>query len=60
MDDFRECANCKYQKGFNIFFKRVKGAMKICLICPNCGQSYDIDWYTTEVKELKADARLKF
>lgn len=60
MDEFRECVDCRYQKGFNVFLKRVQGKIKVCLICPNCGQSYDINWYTDDIKDFKADTSLKF
>ncbi len=53
MEEFRQCPNCAYQKGFHVFFKRAKNKMKIGLICPNCGQSYDLGWLTTVVKSFK-------
>ncbi|MCE5194384.1 MAG: hypothetical protein LLF28_02845 [Nitrospiraceae bacterium] len=60
MDELRECINCNYQKGFNIFFKRTKGKIKICLVCSNCGQSYDLDWITTNIKDFKTEKGLMF
>ncbi|MBI5025673.1 MAG: hypothetical protein HZC12_02885 [Nitrospirae bacterium] len=52
-EEFRACPACAYERGFHVFFKRVKGRTKICLICPNCGQSYDIGWITASIKEIK-------
>jgi transcription elongation factor Elf1 len=53
MEEFRVCPECDHEKGFQIFFKKVKGKIKIDLICPNCGQSYDLGWSTTSIKSFK-------
>ncbi|MEW6109931.1 MAG: hypothetical protein AB1632_12305 [Nitrospirota bacterium] len=55
MEDFRVCVNCEYQKGFHVTFKRLKGKVKIALVCPNCGQSFDIGWTTSTIKSFKAE-----
>jgi hypothetical protein len=55
MDDFRVCLNCEYKKGFHLFFRKTgKSRVKILLICPNCGQSYDLGWTTSTIKSFKA------
>ncbi|MBI5638818.1 MAG: hypothetical protein HZA17_00175 [Nitrospirae bacterium] len=62
MEDFRVCLSCDYKKGFHVFFRRSKGKgrVKICLICPNCGQSYDLGWITSSIKSFKPDQGLVF
>jgi len=55
MEELRVCISCDYQKGFHIYFKKVKGRVRICLVCPNCGQSYDFGWVTSTIKSFKAD-----
>ncbi len=56
MDEFRVCPNCEYQRGFHVAFRKTaKGKVKIGLICPNCGQSYDLGWTTASVKSFKAE-----
>lgn len=55
MEELRVCANCNYEKGFHVFFKKNKGKIKIFLICPNCGQSYDIGWTASSIKTFKAE-----
>ncbi|OGW38211.1 MAG: hypothetical protein A2Y97_08980 [Nitrospirae bacterium RBG_13_39_12] len=56
--EFRVCPTCNYQKGFHVFFKNAKGKTRIGLICPNCGQSYDLGWLTTSIKSLKPEKGL--
>ncbi len=58
MEEFRQCTNCAYQKGFHVFFKRLKGKVKICLICPNSGRSYDIGRLTTSIRGFKSEKGL--
>jgi len=60
MEEFRICLTCDYKKGFHVFFRKDKGKMKIMLICPNCGQSYDLGWTTATIKSLKAEKGLQF
>lgn len=60
MEELRVCASCEYQKGFHVFFRRVKGRVKIYLLCPNCGQSYDIGWNTSSIKTFKAEMGIKY
>jgi len=55
MEEFRVCPNCSYERGFHVYFKKNKGKIKICLICPNCGQSYDLGWSTSTIKSFKAE-----
>jgi len=43
-DEFHACPSCDYERGFHVSFRR-KGAdkaLKLILICPNCGTRYDI------------------
>jgi predicted RNA binding protein YcfA (HicA-like mRNA interferase family) len=59
MDDFRICLNCDYQKGFHVSFRKTgKSRVKIILICPHCGQSYDLGWITSMIKSFKAEKGL--
>ncbi len=52
-DSFRVCLNCGYQRGFHVYFKKVSGGKaRLGLICPSCGQSYDIGWVTADISEL--------
>lgn len=53
VNSFRVCINCGYQRGFHVHFKDVsEGKARLGLICPSCGQSYDIGWLTADVPEL--------
>lgn len=48
MKEIRVCASCGYGRGFHVFFRQGaegEGA-RIGLICPGCGQSYEIGWLT--------------
>ncbi len=49
MEEIRVCASCGYGRGFHVYFRPEEGRHRIGLICPNCGQSYDIGWLTPEV-----------
>lgn len=53
MEELRVCQSCDYQKGFHFYFKKVRGRIRICLICPKCGQSYDVGWSTSTIKSFK-------
>ncbi|WP_321417127.1 hypothetical protein [uncultured Methanomethylovorans sp.] len=54
-EELRVCLNCGYERGFHVFFRRLpKSRMHIGLICPSCGQSYDIGWITADIKEFEA------
>lgn len=54
MEDFRICLSCEYERGFHVsFHKRDDTEVSIRLICPNCGQSYDIGWQESPVKLFK-------
>lgn len=52
-EELRVCLSCNYEKGFHICFKKVRGRVRICIICPNCGQSYDLGWSTSAIKSFK-------
>ncbi len=60
MEELRVCVNCGYVRGFHVFFKKVKRKIKICLICPNCGQSYEIGWSTSTIKSFKVEKGLVY
>ncbi len=60
MEEFRVCLNCEYQKGFQVSFRKVKNRARIVLICPKCGQSYDIGWATTTIKTFRHDQGLTY
>lgn len=48
--EFRMCRRCGYKRGFHVYFKEfIEGKRKIGLICPSCGQSYDIGWITSDI-----------
>lgn len=53
VDSFRICLNCGYERGFHVHFKEISGGKaRLGLICPGCGQSYDIGWITADIPEL--------
>ncbi len=43
---FYACESCDYAGGFHVTFKKTRKQKthKIVLMCPNCRQTYDIDW----------------
>jgi len=45
--EFYVCDNCGYNKGFHVSFIKQRGYFEIVLICPECGQKYDIKWKVT-------------
>ena len=50
MNDFRVCTTCGYQRGFHVFFREAAGGgVVVGLICPSCGQSYDLAWREGDV-----------
>jgi len=53
MEELRVCQSCDYQKGFHVYFRKARGRIKIFLICPKCGQSYDVGWSTSAIKSFK-------
>ena len=56
--EFRICPKCNYKRGFHVYFKEIsEGKMKIGLICPSCGQSFDIGWVTSEINGLNVEKR---
>jgi len=50
--ELRSCPACGYGRGFHVHFRKTEKGIRIGLICPNCGQSYDIDWLEKDVAEL--------
>jgi hypothetical protein len=53
-EELRVCANCGYERGFHVFLRRLPdNRMRIGIICPSCGQSYDIGWMTADIEKLK-------
>ncbi|WP_406657047.1 hypothetical protein V7O62_00455 [Methanolobus sp. ZRKC2] len=51
--EFRICTKCGYHRGFHVYFKKLQeGKAKIGLICPNCGQSFDIGWITSDIPAI--------
>lgn len=51
--EFRVCLNCGYERGFHVFFREfTRDKIKIGLICPSCGQSYDIGWITSDIQGI--------
>jgi len=54
--EIRICRKCGYERGFHVFFKNiVEGKAKIGLICPSCGQSYDIGWGVSDINNPPAE-----
>ena len=50
MAEFRVCTSCGYQRGFHVSFQETPvGGVVIVLICPNCGQSFDLGWHEGDV-----------
>lgn len=49
MKEFRVCPACGYRHGFHVFFKETAAGVALGLICPNCGQSYDLGWQTSDI-----------
>ena len=48
--EIRVCNKCGYQRGFHVYFEDIaEGKARIGLICPHCGQSYDIGWIIPNV-----------
>ena len=45
-DHFFACEECGYDGGFHVTFKKQDNAATflIVLMCPQCKQTYDIDW----------------
>lgn len=60
MEDFRICLSCEYERGFHVSFKRDDAEISIRLICPNCGQSYDIGWQASIVTSFKPEKGMKY
>lgn len=56
MEQFRVCLSCGYGRGFHVAFRKKDDEdVSIQLICPNCGQSYDIGWQVSPTKLLKPE-----
>ncbi len=49
MDEFRICPACGYERGFHVSFRAEGDRVALGLICPSCGQSYDIGWKTKDI-----------
>ena len=45
-DHFYACESCEYDGGFHVTFKKTgeSKTLLIVLMCPQCKQTYDIDW----------------
>ncbi len=43
---FYACESCGYEGGFHVTFKKTgkPKSFSIILMCPQCKQTYDIDW----------------
>ncbi|RJQ39399.1 MAG: hypothetical protein C4550_05330 [Nitrospiraceae bacterium] len=55
MEKFRKCLSCDYERGFHVYIKEIEGKRVIGLICPKCGQSYDIGWHTASAEGVKPE-----
>jgi uncharacterized protein YbaR (Trm112 family) len=49
--EFRVCRVCGYEKGFHVYFREKEDGHRIGLICPSCGQSYEIGWIVPGLAE---------
>ena len=50
MKELRVCPACGYTRGFHVSFHNEEGGkVSIRMICPNCGQSYDIGWAESDI-----------
>lgn len=58
MDEIRVCQVCNYQRGFHVSFRFEREGQRILLVCPGCGQSYDLGWLTTGL-QLQMEQRRK-
>ena len=41
-EEFRECPQCGYQRGFHVSFLADGADHRLVLICPSCGARYDV------------------
>jgi hypothetical protein len=43
---FYACTACDYEGGFHVTFRNTETpkVLEIILMCPNCEQTYDINW----------------
>ena len=60
MDEFRVCTSCGYSRGFHVFIRGEGGRHRIGLICPGCGQSFDIGWLSGEIEAEEPETREVF
>ncbi len=49
MSEIRVCKACGYGRGFHVYFRDAEEGHRIGLICPSCGQSYDLGWFAPDV-----------
>jgi len=52
MNEFRKCPTCGYERGFHISFSKDGEHYKIILICPECGDSFDLGLIEERLKSL--------
>lgn len=57
MAEIRRCISCNYERGFHISFMATEKGNKVGLICPRCGQSFDIGWVLQETFEKPLPGR---
>ena len=60
MEEFRKCPACGYERGFHVYFNKNKESLSIGLICPDCGQSFDIGWYEDKKISMKITEGTKY
>jgi len=54
-EELRVCPGCDYNKGFNVSFRKADGPTSIVLICPSCGQSFEIGWTADSIRSFKLE-----
>jgi len=57
MEEVRVCRVCGYQRGFHVSFRFEKQRQRVVLICPGCGQSYDLGWLVKDLENRPVPGR---
>ncbi len=57
MKEIRVCQVCDYQRGFHVSFRFEDEGQRLYLVCPNCGQSYDIGWVVSDLQAVPRQGR---
>lgn len=52
MKDLRNCPDCGYRNGFHVSFTGGGDDINIGLICPMCGEHFDLEWVREAMQKL--------